>query len=172
VEREVRNQKLEVGSRSETERRANEVRSFRDLIVYQNAYRLSLEIHKATLGSPKMEQYALADQMRRSSKSICGNIAEGFAKQRASSAEFRRFIMIAIGPSDEMKVWLDYSRDLGYVDAAQVEGWQMEYARISRMLHRLIESWRDARNRKSEVLESEVRSRNAERRCGLPTSDF
>jgi four helix bundle protein len=36
-----------------------------------------------------MEQYALADQMRRASKSICGNIAEGFAKQRSSSAEFR-----------------------------------------------------------------------------------
>lgn len=89
--REIGNQKSEVGSRSETKRRANEVRSFRDLIVYQNAYRLSLEIHKATLGFPKMEQYGLADQMRRSSKSICGNIAEGFAKQRRSSAEFRRF---------------------------------------------------------------------------------
>jgi four helix bundle protein len=119
-----------------------------------------------------MEQYALADQMRRSSKSICGNIAEGFAKQRASSAEFRRFIMIAIGSSDEMKVWLDHSRDLGSADAAQVEGWQLEYARISRMLHRLIESWRDARSPKSEVLKSEIRSRNAERRSGLPTSDF
>jgi four helix bundle protein len=88
-----------------------------------------------------MEQYALADQMRRASKSICGNIAEGFAKQRTSSAEFRRFIMIAIGSSDEMKVWLDYSRDLGYVDAPQVDGWQMEYVRISRMLHRLMENW-------------------------------
>jgi four helix bundle protein len=64
----------------------NEVRSFRDLIVYQRAYGLSLQIHKASLGFPKMEQYALADQMRRASKSICGNIAEGFAKQRASFA--------------------------------------------------------------------------------------
>jgi four helix bundle protein len=88
-----------------------------------------------------MEQYALADQMRRASKSICGNMAEGFAKQRASSAEFRRFNTIAIGSSDEMKVWLDYSRDLGYVDAPQVDGWQMEYVRISRMLHGLMENW-------------------------------
>jgi four helix bundle protein len=105
-----------------------------------------------------MEQYALADQMRRASKSICGNIAEGFAKQRASSAEFRRFIMIAIGSSDEMKVWLDYSRDLGYVDSVQIERWQTEYTRISRMLHRLMESWTVAgsgkpavRNRKSAI---------------------
>jgi four helix bundle protein len=52
------------------ERRTSDVRSFRDLVVYQNAYRLSLEIHRATLGFPKMERYALADQMRRASKSI------------------------------------------------------------------------------------------------------
>ena len=88
-----------------------------------------------------MEQYALADQMRRASKSICGNIAEGFAKQRSSSAEFRRYVMMAIGSSDEMKVWLDYSRDLAYADAAQVEEWQSEYTDISRMLHGLIRKW-------------------------------
>ena len=117
------------------------VRSFRDLEVYQKAYRLSLDVHKATLGFPKMEQYALADQMRRGSKSICANVAEGFAKQRASAAEFRRYLMIAVGSSDEMKVWLDYSRDLDYLDAAIVEQWQAEYARISRMLHGLMESW-------------------------------
>jgi four helix bundle protein len=124
------------------ESRMSAVRSFRDLQVYQRAYRVSLQIHKATLGFPRMEQYALADQMRRASKSICANIAEGFAKQRASTAEFRRFLAVSIGSSDEMKVWLDYSRDLGYLDQAQVEPWQVEYAEISRMLHGLKESWR------------------------------
>ena len=117
------------------------VRSFRDLEVYQRAYSLSLDVHKATLDFPRIEQYALADQMRRGSKSICANIAEGFAKQRASSAEFRRYVLIAIGSSDEMKVWLDYGRDLGYLEASRVEVWQGEYARISRMLHGLVESW-------------------------------
>ncbi|MEQ1611285.1 MAG: four helix bundle protein [Hyphomicrobiaceae bacterium] len=119
----------------------SDVRSFRDLEVYQLAYRISLDVHRATLGFPKLEQYVLADQMRRASKSICGNLAEGFGKQRASSAEFRRFLSIAIGSSDEMKVWLDYSRDLGYVDAARTEEWQADYARISRMLHGLLKSW-------------------------------
>jgi four helix bundle protein len=138
---EIRNQKSEGGSRPQAEPRAKEVRSFRDLNVYQNAYRLSLEVHKATLRFPKMEQYALANQMRRASKSICANIAEGFAKQRASSAEFRRYVMMAVGSSDEMKVWLDYSRDLEYIDGHQVEEWQTEYTRVSRMLHRLMESW-------------------------------
>ncbi|HEX6000395.1 MAG TPA: four helix bundle protein [Hyphomicrobiaceae bacterium] len=85
---EIRSQKSEISSRPETEQRAPDVRSFRDLKVYQDAYSVSLAIHKMTLGFPKMEQYALADQMRRASKSICANIAEGFAKQRASSADF------------------------------------------------------------------------------------
>lgn len=51
------------------------VRSFRDLDVYQKAYTLSLEVHKATLGFPRLEQYVLADQMRRASRSICSNTA-------------------------------------------------------------------------------------------------
>ncbi len=119
----------------------NAVRSFRDLEVYQRAYRLSLDVHKATLGYPRMEQFVLADQMRRASKSICGNIAEGFGKQRASSAEFRRFLTIAVGSSDEMKVWLDYSRDLGYLEPTTANRWQLEYTEISRMLHGLMENW-------------------------------
>ena len=117
------------------------VRSFRDLLVYQKAYRLSLDVHKVTLSFPKMEQFALAAQMRRACKSICANIAEGFAKQRSSSAEFRRYLIIPIGSSDEMKVWLDYSRDLGYIDTGQVARWQDEYTEISRMLHGLMDGW-------------------------------
>ena len=54
------------------------------LNVYKKAYAVSLEVHKATLSFPKTEQYALADQMRRSSKGICADLAEGFAKQSHS----------------------------------------------------------------------------------------
>ncbi len=96
---------------------ANFVKSYDDLVVYQKAYVLSLEVHKKSLEFPKIEQFALADQVRRASKSICANIAEGFSKQRLSSPEFKRFLGIAIGSSDEMKVWLSYCRDLGYVAA-------------------------------------------------------
>ena len=82
----------------------NVVRSFEDLEVYQRAYRLALELHKASLQFPKIEQFALADQIRRASKSVCANIAEGFARQRGSSADFHRFLILALGSSDEMKV--------------------------------------------------------------------
>ena len=53
-------------------------RRFEDLEVFRRAYRLSLEVHRASLEFPRIEQWALADQARRASKSICANIAEGF----------------------------------------------------------------------------------------------
>ena len=59
-----------------------------DLEVFRRAYRLSLEVHRASLALPRIEQFALADQLRRASKSICANLAEGFARQSHSAAEF------------------------------------------------------------------------------------
>ena len=88
---------------------------FEDLAVFKKAYKVSLELHAVSLHYPKIEQYALADQLRRSSKSICVNLAEGFGKQ-ASKAEFKRFVHIAIGSADETRVWLRYSLDLGYIE--------------------------------------------------------
>ena len=60
-------------------------RRFEDLDVFRRAYRLSLEVHRASLEFPRIEQFALADQIRRASKSICANIAEG-VRQAASVA--------------------------------------------------------------------------------------
>ena len=93
-----------------------EIKAFEDLEVFQRAYKLSLEIHRETLKMPQIEQYALADQMRRASKSICVNLAEGFAKQAYSVVEFKRFIQMSIGSADEMRVWIRYCLDLGYAD--------------------------------------------------------
>ena len=115
--------------------------SFEDLDVFRRAYRVSVDIHRASLGFPAIEQRALADQVRRASKSICANIAEGFAKQRRSSAEFKRYLLMAIGSSDEMRVWLRYCLDLGYVDEALWRRWRDEYQEISKMLQGLYTSW-------------------------------
>ena len=78
-------------------------RRFEDLEVFRRAYALSLEVHRVSLGFPRIEQFALADQVRRASKSICANLAEGFGKQRQSRVEFHRFVMMAIGSADEMQ---------------------------------------------------------------------
>ena len=115
-----------------------DVKSVEDLDVFQRAYAASLEMHRASLRFPEIEQrYGLADQIRRSSKSICANLAEGYGKQRGSFAEFRRYVLMAIGSADEVRVWVRYSVDLGYVDRDQATHWRDEYRQIARMLQSL-----------------------------------
>ena len=78
--------------------------SFEDLDVFKRAYRLSLDVHRVSLGFPAIEQRALGDQVRRGSKSICANIAEGFARQSHAPADFRRYLTMALGSADEMRL--------------------------------------------------------------------
>jgi four helix bundle protein len=117
------------------------IKDFRDLRVYQKAYETSLEVHRETLKYPKQEQYELGSQMRRASKGICANIAEGFGKQNLSTAEFKRFLLMAIGSADEMRVWSRYSLDLGYFNEARWLGWDTSYTEIAKMLNGLHGKW-------------------------------
>ncbi len=111
---------------------------FEDLVVFRRAYRLSLEVHRASLGWPEREQRGLGEQARRASKSICANIAEGFARRANSPADFRRFLVMATGSADEMRVWLRYARDLGYIADADWRRWREGYREVARMLQGLI----------------------------------
>jgi four helix bundle protein len=113
------------------------VAHYRDLKVFQKAYAVSLRIHQISLEFPKTEQYALADQLRRSSKSVCANIVEGYGRQRQSKPEFKRFIMIAIGSAEETTLWLTYALDLSYLSQEQFTQIEAEYASILKMLHSL-----------------------------------
>lgn len=113
------------------------IESFRDLIVYQKAYELSKDIHHLSLCFPKHEQYSLADQMRRASRSICANIAEGFGKQRNSKAEFRRFLSMATGSAHEMLVWIDYCPDFQYINNDVHQEWSETMIQTIKMLHGL-----------------------------------
>ena len=114
--------------------------SFEDLEVFKRAYRLSLEIHRSSQDFPSSEQYELGQQVRRASKSICANIAEGFGKQSTSRAEFGRFLKIAMGSADEMRVWARYCLDLGYIDEPPWRRWRDEYQEIAKMLQGLLSS--------------------------------
>jgi four helix bundle protein len=116
------------------------VLKFEDLEVFKRAYVISLEIHKVSLEFPKLEQYGLADQIRRASKSICANIAEGVAKASHSKAEFKRYLQMALGSADEMRVWLRYCLDLGYIDERDWQRWRDEYEQIAKMLQGLAKS--------------------------------
>ena len=123
--------------------RQQKIWSFRDLDVYKLAYKTSLDLHRLTMGFPKIEQYGgLADQIRRSSKSICANLAEGFAKKKMPK-EFVRYIAIALGSSDETQVWLEYCKDLEYITVEQHHSFIESYSSISKMLMGLRASWKD-----------------------------
>ena len=117
------------------------IKDFTDLLVYQKAYEKSLEIHQETMKFPKTEQYELCSQMRRASKGICANIAEGFGKQNISKAEFKRFLLMAMGSADEMRVWVRYSLDLGYINENQWQSWNKSYIDIAKMLNGLHAKW-------------------------------
>ena len=114
-----------------------------ELEVFKLGYTVSLEIHEASLKMPKHEQFhGLADQMRRASKGICANLAEGFGKQSISKAEFKRYIAMAIGSCDEMRVWLMYCRDLNYINSFQFRSWNDSYGNLVRMLSGLHKNWK------------------------------
>jgi four helix bundle protein len=117
------------------------VRHYRDLLVYKQSYAAALQVSKLTRVFPRSEQFELALQMRRAARSIPANIAEGWAK-RESAAEFRRFLQMGLGSCEEMKVWLDFSRDEGYASSNELEVLHAEYARIGALLHRLWTNWR------------------------------
>ncbi|ASM39828.1 23S rRNA-intervening sequence protein [Campylobacter sputorum subsp. bovis] len=88
-----------------------------DLEIYKSSYNLMLEIHKLTLSYPKIEQFGgIADQLRRSSKSITANMVEGYAKHRFYKDEFKRMLVYSIGSTDETILWIRVSKDLGYID--------------------------------------------------------
>ena len=114
------------------------VGSFEDLEVFKRAYKLSLEVHRRSLDMPAVEQDALGDQIRRASKSICANLAEGFARQNVQPGDFRRYLIIAAGSSDEMRLWSRYCLDLGYIDESTWQIWRQEYHEIAKMLQGLI----------------------------------
>ena len=113
------------------------VPAFEKLDFFQRAYRMSLDVHRKSLEFPKIEQYELAQQLRKATKSVCANIAEGFGKQNQSTAEFRRFLMMAMGSADEVRVWLRYCYDLGYLNRDTWQAWRDEYHAIAKMLQGL-----------------------------------
>lgn len=114
---------------------------YKDLEVYRGAYQLALELHQITMERfPHNEQLELASQLRRASKSIAFNIAEGYGKMKNSKLEFVRFLYMAMGSANEVAVQLEFSKDLGYVKEAEFVELADRCDKIGRQINRLIES--------------------------------
>lgn len=89
------------------------MRDFRQLNVWDEAHKLTLEIYKLTKEFPKEELFGLTSQMRRASVSIASNIAEGCG--RGSNKEYAQFIQIALGSAYEIDYQILLAKDLGYL---------------------------------------------------------
>ena len=110
---------------------------FRDLRVYQLAFQLAMEIYEDTKKFPVDEKYSLTDQVRRSSRSVPSNIAEGYRKRRYPKS-FVNKMSDADGEATETQVWLDFANACGYMsDARQLE-LRKAYEEVGRMLGGMI----------------------------------
>jgi len=111
----------------------NKIRSHKDLKVYQLAYEAALEIHEITKSFPQEEKYSLIDQIRRSSRSVCANIAEAFRKRRYPK-NFVLKLSDSEAESSETQVWLDFSESFGYIDFKTHKELYDKYEHIIAML--------------------------------------
>ncbi|MFL6589416.1 MAG: four helix bundle protein, partial [Chthoniobacterales bacterium] len=103
------------------------------LIVYKLAYELAMEIFRITKKFPPEEKYALTSQIRRSSRSICLNLKEAWAKRRYE-AHFLSKLTDCDGENAETESSLDFARDCGYISADVHERMISNSAEIGRML--------------------------------------
>lgn len=114
-----------------------QINGFRDLIVYQKAYRLAMEIFDITKTFPKEEKYSLSDQILRSSRSVTSNIAESWAK-RIYPKHFISKLTDALGEEFETENWLDYSKDCKYIDIETYNKLLDGYDEVRKMLIAII----------------------------------
>ena len=113
-------------------------RGYKDLRVYQLTYKLAMEIFEITKKFPQEERYSLTDQIRRSSRSIPANISEAW-KKRIYPKMFVSKIVDAAGEAGETEVWLEFSRDGGYLAKGKYDELVSGYDEVNRMLYGMIE---------------------------------
>jgi four helix bundle protein len=113
------------------------VRSAKELTVYLKAYKLSMEIQEVSKRFPPEERYALTSQIRRSSRSVCLNLREAWAKRRYA-AHFVSKLTDCDGENAETDTSLDFARDCGYITPAEHAGLSQLCTEVGRMLGTMI----------------------------------
>ncbi len=114
---------------------SNSFKSYRDLEVWQKGMACAKVVYQETQGFPSEERFGLVNQMRRAAVSIPSNLAEGHA--RFGTAEFMRFISIAIGSVAELETQILLSAELGYLKAGAGKQLLSQLDTIGKMLRGL-----------------------------------
>jgi four helix bundle protein len=120
------------------------IRRHTDLEVYQRAFDVAMEIFAATKTFPKEETYSLTDQIRKSSRSVCANIAEAWRKRRYEAA-FISKLADSEGEAAETQTWIQFAVKCGYLPRAAASKLYTEYDAVLGMLINMItnsEKWK------------------------------
>ena len=113
------------------------MKSYRDLEIYQLAYKLAIEVHEMSMQLPKYELYEQGSQIRRSSKSIKDNIAEGFGRRRYK-VEFIRFLIFAHSSCDETISQLNMISDIHFPEKP-LSDLMTSYEQLSKQINKFIQ---------------------------------
>jgi four helix bundle protein len=114
--------------------RKTTLRHFRDLDVYQKAFRAAMRIYEVTKSFPTDEKYSLVDQIRRSSRAVCSNLAEAWRK-RKYEAVFKNKLTDSMQEASETQSWLEFSLACKYVGKGLFEELDNEYEEIISMIN-------------------------------------
>ena len=114
------------------------VQSYRDLIAWQKAMDLIVDIYNCTQNFPKSETYGLVSQLRRAAVSEPSNIAEGHA--RRSTGEFKQFLGHALGSVMEMETQILIGERLGYIDPAKSRDLLARTMEVGKIVNGLLRS--------------------------------
>ena len=109
------------------------IKSYEELHVYQVAFAAAMEIYILSKDWPQHEKYSLTDQIRRSSRSVCGNLAEAWRKRRYP-AHFVSKLSDSDSETAETEVWLNFALECGYLEKIAYDQLREKYHHIGGML--------------------------------------
>ncbi|MEF9437959.1 MAG: four helix bundle protein [Candidatus Mariimomonas ferrooxydans] len=114
-------------------RKTTRINSVRELDVYKLAFKTAMEIFKISKKFPKEEKYSLTDQIRRSSRSVCTNLSEGWRK-RKYKAVFVNKLSDSAQEAAETQTWLEFTLECKYIDKKIFNKLDEDYEHIFAML--------------------------------------
>lgn len=113
------------------------IRSFKELRVWQSAMDLAMRVFELTTKFPAEERYSLTDQFRRASRSVASNIAEGWRKRRYPAA-FVAKLSDSESEAAESQTWIEFSRRCGYLSAEVAADLDRSYEELLNQLVHMI----------------------------------
>ena len=113
--------------------------SFRNLILFEKSFELAMEIFEITKSFPREEIYSLTDQIRRSSRSVCANIAEAYRK-RPYPKHFISKLTDSDAENAETQVWLEFALECKYIDQKTFDGLSIKSEEVGKLIGYMIKN--------------------------------